>query len=68
MLDVKSPEAALEAAAESTVWTRKDLLDTDTLSHDEIELILDTAEGMREVRSRPVAKVATLRGVTVVTL
>jgi aspartate carbamoyltransferase catalytic subunit len=68
MLDTKDPEVALPAAGEVTQWTRKDLLDTDTLSKDEIELILDTAEGMREVRSRPVAKVATLRGVTVVTL
>jgi hypothetical protein len=68
MLDVKDPEVALPEAAEATRWTRKDLLDTDTLSREEIELILDTAEGMREVRSRPVAKVATLRGVTVVTL
>ncbi len=69
MLDVRSPETeALPGAAEMARWTRKDLLDTDTLSRDEIELILDTAEGMHEVRSRPVAKVATLRGVTVVTL
>jgi aspartate carbamoyltransferase catalytic subunit len=67
MLDVRTAAAAPEAAM-PTAWTRKDLLDTDTLSAEEIALILDTAEGMREVRSRPVAKVATLRGVTVVTL
>ena len=34
----------------------------------EIELIMETADGMREIRSRPVGKVATLRGATVVTL
>lgn len=70
MLDVRSPDTSAEvpATAQATTWTRKDLLDTDTLTPQEIELILDTAEGMREVRSRPVAKVATLRGVTVVTL
>ncbi len=67
MLDVRTPAAAPETPT-PTAWTRKDLLDTDTLSSDEIALILETAEGMREVRSRPVAKVATLRGVTVVTL
>lgn len=67
MLDVRTQAAPTDAPA-PTEWTRKDLLDTDTLSADEIALILETAEGMREVRSRPVAKVATLRGVTVVTL
>ena len=49
-------------------WHRKDLLDTDTLSRDEIDLVLRTAEAMAEVRSRSMPKVATLRGVTVVTL
>lgn len=49
-------------------WTRKDLLDTDTLSRDEIDLVMRTADAMAEVRSRPVAKVATLRGAVVVTL
>lgn len=67
MLDVRTQPASPDAPVPAE-WTRKDLLDTDTLSADEIALILDTAEGMREVRSRPVAKVATLRGVTVVTL
>ncbi len=67
MLDVRAPETPPDAPA-APAWTRKDLLDTDTLSPAEIALILDTAEGMREVRSRPVAKVATLRGITVVTL
>jgi aspartate carbamoyltransferase catalytic subunit len=53
---------------ERTAWRRKDLLDTDTLGAAEIELIMETAEAMREIRSRPVGKVATLRGATVVTL
>jgi len=59
MLDVPAPVAGAETPA-ATTWTRKDLLDTDTLTSDEITLVLDTAEGMSEVRSRPVAKVATL--------
>lgn len=49
-------------------WTSKDLLDTDVLSADEIELVMQTAEAMAEIRSRPIGKVATLRGATVVTL
>ena len=50
------------------VWVRKDLLDTDTLSAEEIDLVLETADAMAEVRERPVGRVATLRGTTVVTL
>jgi aspartate carbamoyltransferase catalytic subunit len=38
------------------------------LSSDEIELILDTARSFREVSDRPVKKVPTLRGKTVVNL
>ncbi len=47
-------------------FEHKDLLDLDTLSADEITMILDTAEGMKEVSSRPVKKVPTLRGKTIV--
>jgi len=65
MLDTPAREAA---APGGTAWTRKDLLDTDSLSQEEIELVLQTARAMKEVRSRPVAKVSTLRGVTVATL
>ena len=61
------PEAPAPTVA-SKVWSRKDLLDTDVLSPEEIDLILETAEAMTEVRERPVGRVATLRGTTVVTL
>ncbi len=57
-----------ETAGQPVAWRTKDLLDTDTLSRDEIGLIMETAEAMAEIRSRPVSKVATLRGATVVTL
>ena len=50
------------------VWTRKDLLGIADLSTDEIQLILDTAESFREVSKRPIKKVPTLRGKTVVNL
>ena len=70
------PEAATQAATPpaeaatppATVWARKDLLDTDVLSNGEIELVMETADAMTEVRERPVGRVATLRGTTVVTL
>ena len=67
MLELRNPEAPA-MTGETPAWTRKDLLDTDTLSLAEINLILETAEAMREIRSRPVGKVATLRGATIVTL
>ena len=46
----------------------KDLLGINDLTPDEINLILDTADGMKEVASRPIKKVPALRGKTVVNL
>ena len=53
---------------EATRWTRKDLLGIAELSPAEIELILDTAESFSEVGERPIKKVPTLRGKTVINL
>ena len=47
---------------------KKDLLSISDLTRDEIDLILDTAEAMREIAQRPIKKVPTLRGKTVVNL
>ncbi|HVB37513.1 MAG TPA: aspartate carbamoyltransferase catalytic subunit [Vicinamibacterales bacterium] len=47
---------------------RKDLLGIAELAPDEIQLILDTAEAMKEIGERPIKKVPTLRGRTVVNL
>jgi aspartate carbamoyltransferase catalytic subunit len=49
-------------------WTRKDLLGIAELAPEEIVLVLDTAESFREVSLRPIKKVPTLRGRTVVNL
>jgi aspartate carbamoyltransferase catalytic subunit len=49
-------------------WSRKDLLGIAELSAQEIQLILDTADSFREVSERPIKKVPTLRGKTVVNL
>jgi len=46
----------------------KDLLGIEPLSPDEINLILDTAEGFKEVSERPVKKVPALRGQLVINL
>jgi aspartate carbamoyltransferase catalytic subunit len=47
---------------------RKDLLGIVDLSPEEIQLILDTASSLKEISARPIKKVPTLRGRTVVTL
>ncbi len=46
-------------------FIKKDILDMASLSAEEITLILDTAEKMKEISRRPVKKVPTLRGKTV---
>ena len=66
MLELKDQQApALETGA---TWRAKDLLDTDVLSRDEIELVMQSAEAMLEVRNRRSSRLGTLRGVTLVTL
>ena len=52
----------------SVGWQRKDLLAIADLSTDEIELILDTTDSFREIAHRPIKKVPTLRGRTVLNL
>jgi aspartate carbamoyltransferase catalytic subunit len=47
---------------------KKDLLGIDDLSREDIYLLLETAEAMREIGERPIKKVPTLRGKTVVNL
>src|SRR5688572_16440561 len=51
-----------------TALKRKDLLGIADLTAPEIALILDTAEAMKEVGTRPIKKVPALRGKTVVNL
>ena len=47
---------------------KKDLLGIADLTADDIYRVLETAEAMREVGQRPIKKVPTLRGKTVVNL
>jgi aspartate carbamoyltransferase catalytic subunit len=47
---------------------KKDLLEIADLSSEEIYHVLDTADAMREIGERPIKKVPTLRGKTVVNL
>src|SRR3974377_1243841 len=51
-----------------TAWKRKDLLGIQDLSGEEITLMLDTAASMKEIASRDIKKVPTLRGKTIINL
>lgn len=48
--------------------SKKDILDIEDLSEDEINLILDTAESLKEISTRKIKKVPTLRGKTIINL
>ncbi len=50
------------------VWKRKHLLGMEDLEVDEINLVLETAESFKEVSTRAIKKVPTMRGKTVVNL
>lgn len=58
----------MTGSASPTRWKRKDLLGIAELSAEEILLILDTAKSLQEIERRPIKKVPTLRGKTVVNL
>lgn len=49
-------------------WTRKDLLGLEELSRTEIEHILDTANGFKEISTRSIKKAPALRGKVVLNL
>jgi aspartate carbamoyltransferase catalytic subunit len=57
---VPSVDAAPESQA--VAWRHRHLLDVDKLSGVELELVMRTADAMREVLDRPIAKVPALRG------
>ena len=48
--------------------SRKDMLEIRDLSREEIGVVLDTAESFKEISTRRIKKVPTLRGKTVITL
>ncbi len=47
---------------------RRHVLDLDDFSHEELDLVMSTTDAMREVLSRDIKKVPTLRGKVIVTL
>ena len=57
-----------ETPATKSVWRHKHILDLDDFTPDEIGLVFQTTDAMKEITSRPIKKVPTLRGKNVVTL
>jgi len=66
--DEVMPVAETESQEQPPVWRHRHILDLDDFSTDEIVLVMETSDAMMEILSRPIKKVPTLRGKTVVTL
>ncbi len=62
----RSPEGTASDSKRSATIQRRHVLDLDDFSRGEIEEILQTAESMKEVLSREIKQVPTLRGRTVI--
>jgi len=54
--------------ATASMWQHHHVLDLDNFSASDIELVLQTTDAMKEVLSRPIKRVPTLRGKTVISL
>jgi aspartate carbamoyltransferase catalytic subunit len=61
-LEARVPSVEEAPETQSVPWRHRHLLDLDVVSWSEIELVMRTADAMREVLSRPIAKVPALRG------
>jgi aspartate carbamoyltransferase catalytic subunit len=59
--DSAAPEAHLPASAPIR-WSHRHLLDLDVLGSPDIELVMSTADAMRDVLARPIPRVPALRG------
>jgi aspartate carbamoyltransferase catalytic subunit len=63
----KRPDSPVPASPRRAL-SKKDLLDIDGITEDDVRLVLDTAESMREINQRAIKKVPTLRGKLVANL
>lgn len=61
-------EAARGDTAPADGWRHRHLLDVDVLSASDIDLVMRTADEMKEILGRPIPKVPTLRGTQVTIL
>ena len=67
-MTTKRSETPEPAVPRPQTFSRKDLLDIESITEDDIRLVLDTAESMREINQRSIKKVPTLRGKLVANL
>ncbi|HLF77882.1 MAG TPA: aspartate carbamoyltransferase, partial [Dehalococcoidia bacterium] len=65
---VVTPLEPLAPAPSGKAWQHRHVLDLDDFSVDEIELVLETTQAMKEVLARDVPRAPALRGTTIVTL
>lgn len=65
---LEKPTAPPPSGRQKPVFPHKHLLDLESLTADEIRLVLEDALGLKEVFTRSIKKVPTLRGKTVCTL
>jgi aspartate carbamoyltransferase catalytic subunit len=63
-----NPEALKTSVPPPHVFSGKDLLDVESISREDIQLVLETADSMREINARSIKKVPTLRGKLVANL
>ena len=59
---VAVPEVDVSPESQPLAWRHRHLLDVADLTGPELELVMRTADAMREVLARPIAKVPALRG------
>ena len=67
-MTTKRSETPEPAVPRPPTFSRKDLLDIESITEDDIRLVLDTAESMREINQRSIKKVPALRGKLVANL
>jgi len=60
--EVVVPSVDVAPESQAVGWRHRHLLDVDRLSTADLDLVMRTADAMREVLARPIAKVPALRG------
>lgn len=68
MTEERTAPATTAALERQPHWTRRHLLDLDDFGRSEIEIVMETADAMKEVLGRDVPRVPALRGKTLITL
>jgi aspartate carbamoyltransferase catalytic subunit len=65
---MRTTQVKPKVAEAAPVWRHHHILDIDDFTPQEIELVFQTTKAMKEVLSRPIKRVPTLRGKTIVNL